>query len=153
MIVRRMFNTPGWSRRSPFDDLDEMRRRMERLSSALGAGFADETAGAGVFPLVNISEDKDAYRVRAELPGVAASDLDLSITGGSLTISGKRLVEEEGENARYHRKERTSGSFSRVIELPDVVDGEKVGASFTNGVLLVTLPKSPAARPRQITVS
>lgn len=151
MIVRRMFNTPNWEWRSPFDELELLRNRMNTLSRTL-SGDIPHTRSAGVFPLINVTEDKDNYRVRAELPGLSADALDISITGKSLAISGERKISEEDKEAKYHRRERESGKFSRMIELPDQVDGEKVKAQMTHGILTVTLPKAETAKPRQIKV-
>ncbi len=151
MIVRRMYNTPNWGWRSPFDELELLRNRMNTLSRTL-SGDTPHTRSAGVFPLINVTEDKDNYRVRAELPGLSADQLDISITGNSLAISGERKISEEDKEAKYHRRERESGKFSRMIELPDQVDGEKVAAQMANGILTVTLPKAETAKPRQIKV-
>lgn len=151
MIVRRMFNTPNWGWRSPFDELELLRNRMNTLSRTL-SGDTPVQRSAGVFPLINVTEDKDHYRVRAELPGLSAEDLDISITGNSLALSGERKISEEAKDAKYHRRERESGKFSRMIELPDHVDGEKVEAKMANGILTVVMPKAEAAKPRQIKV-
>ncbi|GBC62348.1 heat-shock protein Hsp20 [Desulfonema ishimotonii] len=151
MIVRKMFGSPrGW--RSPFDELEEMKRRMERLSQAL-TGDIPRKGWPGVYPLINVTETNEIYRVRAELPGVRADALAISITGKSLALTGERKIPAEGEEAKYHRRERESGKFSRIIELPDPVDAEKVDANMVNGVLTITLPKSESVRPRQIKVN
>jgi HSP20 family protein len=151
MIVRRMFNTPNLGWRSPFDELELLRNRMNTLSRTL-SGETPFQRSAGVFPLINVTEDKDYYRVRAELPGLSAEDLDISITGNSLALSGERKISEEAKDAKYHRRERESGKFSRMIELPDHVEGEKVEAKMADGILTVVLPKAETAKPRQIKV-
>jgi len=151
MIVRRMLNTPNWGWRSPFDELELLRNRMNTLSRTL-SGETPIQRSAGVFPMINVTEDKDHYRVRAELPGLSAEDLDISITGNSLALSGERKISEEAKDAKYHRRERESGKFSRMIELPDHVDGEKVEAKMADGILTVVLPKAETAKPRQIKV-
>ncbi len=153
MIVRRMLNPTGWRWNDPFEELNDMRRRMEHLSRTFTGRQDAAQTNVGVFPLVNVTEDADNYRVRAELPGVNVDDLDISITGNSLAISGERKIAAEDTSAKYHRREREAGKFSRMIELPNRVDSEKVDAKLTNGVLTVTLPKSEAAKPRQIKVS
>lgn len=71
----------------------------------------------------------------------------------SLSISGERKIPAEGENVRYHRKERESGRFSRVINLPEAVDTDRISAGLSSGILTVTVPKSEVAKPRQIKVS
>jgi len=99
-----------------------------------------------------VTEDKDNYYVRAELPGLKAEDLDISVTGDTLSISGERKLPAEDEKAKYHRREREAGRFSRILSLPARTDTKKVEAVCTDGVLTVTLPKAEAAKPKQISV-
>jgi HSP20 family protein len=113
---------------------------------------APQSASAGVFPLINLSEDKNSYYVRAELPGVKGDELDIQVTANNLAISGQRKIAEEGESARYHRKEREAGSFSRMIGLPGDINPDKVDAKLANGILTITVAKAEAAKPKQITV-
>ena len=151
MIWRRItgFPTSDWT--SPFDELERMRRDMDRLSEGLTRGLLREPM-AGVFPLMNVTEDKDNYYVRAELPGMKADDLDISVTGDTLSISGERKIPGEDEKAQYHRREREAGQFSRIVSLPAQVDTGKVEARCTDGVLTVVLPRAEAAKPKQIAV-
>ena len=128
-----------------------MRRQMDWLTGGLSRGVLSEPA-AGVFPLMNITEGKDNYYVRAELPGFEAEDMDISVTGDTLSISGERKLPVEDEKARYHRREREAGRFSRIISLPAQMDTGKVEAHCTDGVLTVILPKAEAAKPKQIAV-
>jgi len=136
---------------SPFKELERMRRQMNRLAEELTEGIYRERV-AGVFPLLNVTEDKDKYYVRAELPGIKGNDLDISVTGNTLSISGERKIAAEGEKIQYHRKERESGEFNRMISLPAQVDTAQVEAHCADGILTVVLPKSEAAKPKQITV-
>lgn len=140
-------NLNSWS---PFEELNRMRRDMERLTEGFTRGYA-RSSGAGVFPLMNLTEDNDAYYIRAELPGLTADEIDLSVTGDSISISGERIITHE-ENAKYHRRERESGRFNRILNLPGQIDVDKVDASSVAGVLTIRLPKSEAAKPRQITI-
>lgn len=151
MILRRISDWPSGMWRSPFEELDRMRRDMDRLFQDLTEGIFREPR-AGVFPLVNVTEGSDNYYVRAELPGIKAEDLDISVTGNSLSIAGERSIRAEDEKANYHRREREAGKFSRVVSLPAQVDTAKVEASCVDGILTVVLPKSEAAKPKQITV-
>jgi HSP20 family protein len=105
-----------------------------------------------VFPAINITEDKEKYYVRAELPGMKANEVQVEVTGRNLAISGERKIQSEGENAKYHRREREAGKFSRVIGLPGEVNADSVDARLVNGLLTVTIDKSMAAKPKQITV-
>lgn len=125
---------------------------MSLLSGGLAGGRLWSTPAAGVFPLMNITEDKNNYYVRAELPGLKADDLELSVTGDTLSISGERRIPAEDEKAQYHRREREAGRFSRIVSLPAQLDTGRVEASCTDGVLSVTLPKAEEAKPRQIAV-
>lgn len=151
MIYRRLFNVPTWQSRSPFGELERMRQQMNRLLEETRAPY--QPAQAGVFPLTNLSEDKDNYYVRAELPGVKGDQLDIQVTGNNLAISGERMIAAEEEGARYHRREREAGTFSRMIGLPGEVDTDKVDANLQNGILTVVVPKAEIAKPKQITVS
>jgi len=151
MIARRFYEWP-MARRNPVTEWERMSREMNRLFDAFTGlpGFRPGTAK--VFPALNITEDKDHYYVRAELPGIKADEIDLQVNGRNLSISGERKISPEGENVRYHRRERDAGKFSRVVGLPGDVDADKVEAKMVDGVLTVTLAKTLAAKPKQITV-
>ena len=151
MIYRRVFNVPTWQFRSPFGELERMRQRMERLFEDAMAPHQCEQAG--VFPLTNLSEDKDNYYVRAELPGVKGDDIDIQVTANNLAISGERKIASEESGARYHRREREAGTFSRMIGLPGEVNTDKVDAKLENGILTIVVPKAEIAKPKQINVS
>ena len=151
MIYRRLFNVPNWGFRMPFQELERMRQQMDSLFSQLSdSDYAGSRAG--VFPAINLTEDADSYYVRAELPGVKAADLDIQATSKGLSIAGERKLAVEGDNVRYHRRERDAGSFSRIIGLPGDIDADKVDARLENGILTVSVPKAEAAKPKQITV-
>jgi HSP20 family protein len=150
MIYRRLFNVPTWQVRSPFGELEHMRQQMERLfEDAMGP---HQRTQAGVFPLTNLTEDKDNYYIRAELPGVSGDELDIQITANNLAISGERKIAAE-EGVKYHRREREAGTFSRMIGLPGEVDTNKVDAKMENGILTVVVPKAEIVKPKQITIS
>ena len=150
MIYRRFINVPTWRIRSPLDELHRMRQRLEQIFEDSAAPHPRATAG--VYPLVNLTEDKDSYYVRAELPGVKADELDIQVTANNLAISGERKIATEKEDAKYHRREREAGTFSRMIGLPGEVDTDKVDANLTNGILTVAIPKAEIVKPKQITV-
>jgi HSP20 family protein len=151
MIYRTFFGAPRRRQESPFADLEVMRRQMERLLDAYGnrQPGRDES---GVYPAVNITEDAEAYYVSAELPGVKSADLDLNVTANQLTLAGERTIPEEAADARYHRREREAGRFSRAVALPGDIDTDKVRARLTDGVLTVTVPKQEKAKPRNIAI-
>ena len=151
MAIIRRYGWPTTWRERGFDDLESIRRQMDRLFEGI-AGWPLREPTAGVFPLTNVTEDKDNYYVRAELPGMAAEEIEISMTGDALSISGERKIHAEEEGARYHRREREAVKFSRMISLPGQIDPEKAEASCTDGVLTVVVPKAAAAKPRQISV-
>ena len=152
MIYRRMFGVPTWNVRSPFSELERMRQQMDNFLSRVSDGDMP-SLHAGVFPSINLTENKDYYYIRAELPGISAGDLDIQATGNNLSILGERKIEAEKGNVRYHRKEREEGKFSRAINLPGDIDADAVSASLTNGVLRVSVPKAEKAKPKQIAVN
>jgi HSP20 family protein len=150
-MIFRQINYPLYNLRSTFDELERMRNEMARLfDQATGRSIQGTTAG--VFPLVNVTEDKDNYFVRAELPGLKAEALNIAVTGNNLTISGERKIPSEGDNVRYHRREREAGSFNRIIALPGDVEVNNVEAGLVDGILTVTVPKAEVAKPKQISV-
>jgi HSP20 family protein len=124
---------------------------MDQLHGALSGG-AFPIPAAGVFPLVNVTEDKDSYYVRAELPGIKSEELDIQVTAKGISISGERKIPVEDNNVKYHRREREAGKFSRLITLPDDIDTDKVDAKLSNGVLTLIIPKAEKTKPRQVTV-
>ncbi len=150
MIYRRIFGSPGRETRNPFSELENMRRQMERLYQGFTSPFV--RPAAGVFPLVNLTESKDSYILRAELPGVRSEDLDIQATANTLSLAGERKIPEEDRGTRYHRREREAGRFSRVVSLPGEINPDQVEAGLVNGVLTVVVPKAEAAKPRHISV-
>jgi len=151
MIVNRLTQWPGWTWRSPRNDFDRLKEEMDRLLNGLDQGLF-RPRGAGVFPLINLTEDGDCFYLRAELPGIAAADVDISATAKTLTLSGERKIPAEEETARYHRRERESGKFSRVINMPDAVNPNGIEAECKDGLLLIKIPKAEETKPRQISV-
>ena len=136
---------------SPFKELERMRRQMNRLAEELTEGIYREPV-AGVFPLLNVTEDKDKYYVRAELPGIKGNDLDISVTGNTLSISGERKIAAEGAKEAYVLREYRTGTYFRQFTLSEVIDQGKIDAEMNDGVLRLVLPKVEPAKPRRITV-
>ncbi len=133
-------------------------RSMDRLletllspeSSMLGALLPELRPAA--YPEVNVWEDDANVYVEAEIPGIGMDDLDITMLGGDLTITGERRAPQAPQGAVFHRRERPEGRFARTISIDVPVDADKVSASLESGVLMVTLPKAEAARPRKIEV-
>ena len=103
-------------------------------------------------PSLDVAEDDEALRVRVEVPGIDPKDVHIEIHGGVLTLRGEKKDEKGEDKADPHWRERRYGSFARAISLPEYVDHEKVEASYKDGVLTITLPKSAKAKPREIAV-
>jgi HSP20 family protein len=141
-------------RRESFGDLfREMNRFHNEMNQLFGRfGVANGRNRQPGGPALNVWEDENAVYVETDLPGVPADKLDVSVTeGNQLTIQGERPAPEVA-NAVWHRQERGSGTFTRAVTLPTLVNADKVEARFEQGVLKLTLPKAEAAKPRKIAV-
>jgi len=137
----------------PFMELQKMRNHMETIYNALAGSVAQIRSNyTGVFPPVNLAEDEDHLYLMAELPGAAADQLEVSVKGETLSLRGEVPAAQVGAEVNYHRKERESGSFRRVLALPVKVEVDRIEAAFKNGVLTVTLPKAAEAKARQVTI-
>ena len=142
-----------------WDPLKEMEELQSRLSGLFGRAPLRRKNGEQEFitvaewaPLVDITEDDTEYLIKAELPEVKKDDVKVAVDNGVLAISGERKLEKEEKDKKYHRVERSYGSFVRTFIVPDDADAEKVNAEFKDGVLKVHLPKSEKAKPKQIEV-
>jgi HSP20 family protein len=151
MILRKLTDWPTWGWRGGSEELDRMRKQMDWLTDSISRRHLQEPS-AGVFPLINVTEDSDQYYVRAELPGIKADALEIFVTAESVSIAGERETPTQDEKTRYHRSEREFGKFSRIASLPDQVDTGKVEAYCTDGILTVILPKAEAVKPKKINV-
>ena len=134
-------------------ELSSFRREMDRIWDR----FLGETPFAKVLseewaPSVDVSETKDNFVVKAELPGLEAKDVNVNISGDLLTIKGEKKKEEEEKDEHHYCAERYYGSFQRVFQLPTSVQADKVEATFDKGVLKVTIPKAEEAKKKEIEV-
>lgn len=132
-------------------EFQRMERDLERLWSSIGSHGQRWQPARRLYPPLNLSVDSEHFIVECELPGWSLDQLELSVTGDTLQLKGTR-DEEPVAGASYHRRERRWGTFSRSITLPDMVDSEKTSARLKDGILRIELPKTPEAKPRQITV-
>ena len=107
-------------------------------------------AASAFSPAFEVKETNDTFVIKADVPGVAESDLDVSVHNNVLTVTGARAAEERKEGESYALYERQFGSFSRSFSLPDMADGEKIEAKLENGVLMLTIGKKAEAKPRKI---
>jgi HSP20 family protein len=152
MFYPRFFGMPAWRVKDPFEELNRVRRQMDRIMES----FPDRPASpfsAGVFPAINLTEDEDNFYLRAELPGVKSEDVDIQATPRNLTLSGERRLDPQDESARYHRREREAGKFSRAFAMPREIDPGRVEARLSSGILTVRVPKAEAAKPRKIQIA
>ncbi len=144
------------TRRNVFGDapLASLQTSMNRLLDDFTGGFGNVApwGGAEFAPALDVAETPDSVRVRCEIPGIDPGEVDVSVTGNTLTIRGEKKTEDEQKGENYHRIERRYGQFVRTVELPSAIDAGKVEATCRNGVLTITLPKHEAARPRSIDV-
>ena len=136
--------------RFPLAPFNELRREMERLFDGFAVGLGDlPFRRTAVYPALNIWDAGEALCVEAELPGIRQDDLEIFALGNELTIKGRRTP-LEGKTHTYHRQERGTGEFTRVVTLPAEVDSDKVEASLKDGILTLRLPKAASAKPRKI---
>lgn len=146
MILR---NYPMATERfNPFSGLNHLHRAMSEIFER----FDDENRNAR-FPAINVRANDEAVTVSAELPGVSADQVDVSVEGDTFTLKGRRNDEVAGENDTWHRRERRQGEFTRIVELPYSVDVDKVQATLRNGILTVHLPRLEAEKPRRIAIN
>jgi HSP20 family protein len=138
----------------PFRELEDVSERLNRMirRPATQTSGKETMTVADWTPTVDISETDGEYQIKAEIPDVRKEDVKVKLEDGVLTIQGERKQEKEEKGKRYHRVERSYGSFVRSFSLPDLVDEEKVKAEFRDGVLNLHLPKSEKAKPRAIEV-
>ena len=145
----------------PFESL---RREVDRLFEDFDRGFWHLPSRRALFagepflqqartwsmaPAVDVSEKEKTYEIAVELPGIDEKDIEVKLSGGVLTIKGEKKEEKEEKRKDYHVSERRYGSFERSFQLPDGVDAEKIDATFKNGVLMVSLPKTAEAQKQE----
>jgi len=124
-------------------------RTIERLNQAASGMLAQSPSE---FPSVNVWADGNKAVITSELPGIDAEKVDILVNGKSITLRGSRKSEDACEGECYHRRERWHGQFARTIDLPFLIDTEKVEARFNKGVLHLTVPRAEADKPRKIAV-
>jgi HSP20 family protein len=138
----------------PLGELSSLRREMDRLLERFfGEVPSLELPGGTWDPRLDMSETKDTLTIKAELPGLEAKDLEVSVSGDVLTIKGEKKQEKDEKDERRHLVERSYGAFARMVRLPAPVAQDKINASFKNGVLTIRLPKTEEAKQRAIPVN
>jgi HSP20 family protein len=146
---------PLTTRMNPFRELEEMEKRLSTIFGRQNLrrdGEKEAMTMTEWSPLVDITEDEKEYVIKAEVPEIKKEDIKLTVQDNVLTISGERKSEKEEKGKKYHRVERTYGSFMRSFTLPEDADGSKVAAEYKEGMLNVRLPKAEKAKPKSIEV-
>ena len=137
----------------PFRNMSDIQGEVNRLfDTFLGRPMAAAPATRAWLPAVDMHESKDDLVLTVEVPGVNEKDVTVSITGDLLSIKGERRATEQAKDHQYLHVERAYGQFERLIQLPMAVQGDKVKATYRDGVLQVTLPKAEELKPREITI-
>ncbi|MGA2453060.1 MAG: Hsp20/alpha crystallin family protein [Solirubrobacteraceae bacterium] len=139
----------------PARELQSLQQEVNRL---FGTAFDAQAGGNGAvgrrwIPAMDLVEEGERYVLRADLPGLSESDVNVELDDNVLTISGQRRSEHEDRKDGYYRIERASGSFSRSLTLPDGIDPESINAHFENGVLEVRIPKPEERKPRRVAIN
>ena len=142
------------------DTWRSFRSEMDRLFDRVAGSFGLSTLPLPRFdtgftipsPAVDIVEDDASFKFTAELPGLSEKDVEVALSGDTLTIKGEKRQEREEKKQDYHLTERNYGAFQRAFVLPADVDSDKVTAAFTNGILTVTVPKTAKAAAKKIEV-
>ena len=136
----------------PWNFVDLLRSDLDRLAGQRAIAQNDDGTVADWVPAVDIYEEKDRYLLHADVPGVAAEDIDVSMDNGVLKVSGERRAEARTDTGGVQRIERVTGRFFRHFTLPETADAEGITAKVSNGILEVSIPKLPEIQARRISV-
>jgi HSP20 family protein len=148
-----MFEILPWKKKARHPEPNKSLDRVFENTLADWFRTPDRWLDQGVmFPKIDVSEGAKHIRIKAEIPGVDADDIDVSIDGGRLHLKGEKTYENKEDNENYHRIEQSYGYFNRSIELPCEVDPEQVDAKFKNGILKLKLKKTKESKPARIEV-
>lgn len=146
------YQTPELATWTPFNRLASLHDELNRLFD-----FSLPSRDTGLFsgwsPALDIYDNKDAFMVKVELPGMKKEEIDISLHDGVLTVSGERKHEVKKTEGQSFRSERYFGKFQRSVSMPAAVDFSGVNASYKDGILTINLPKAEEAKPRQIKVN
>jgi HSP20 family protein len=139
----------------PFRDMVSIQDEMNKLfDDFLGRPLMRTEWSEGVWnPSVDISETKDNVIIKAEMPGLNKEDVKISMQDNMLTLTGEKKQEKEEKETNYHRIERSYGAFSRSFSLPTSVKSDKIRATYKDGILSITLPKTEEVKPKEIPIS
>lgn len=141
------------TRWDPFRDMMSIRNTMDRLFDSYMTGTQDRWQPMTWDLALDVAENKDAYVVKASLPGINPEDVEITYNNNTLTIKGEVQEEKESEDTQYHLRERRYGAFTRSITLPAGVESDKIEANYEAGVLTLRLPKAEEMKPRRISIA
>lgn len=147
-MLRQPFNR--YNAMAPWQEFERMRLEMDRLFNGFYTSPRRQVAPG--FPAMNAWTNKDGAVISAELPGVSPEDIDISVVGETLTLTGERKPEVLQDGEKFHRRERGYGKFTRTFQLPFAVEGDKVEAVFDKGILHISLPRAEADKPKKIAI-
>ncbi len=148
-MIATMLKTPA----SWFADLDRLQRELDRDFAGLGLPVSIRAVGGAGFPAINVGSTPQEVEVYAFAPGIDASQLEVTVDHNLLTIAGKRELPAASKGQVSYAEERFSGSFRRVISLPEDIDPSKIEARYSDGVLRVNIARREAVQPRRIAVN
>ncbi len=145
---------------NPVRDLIDVEREFNRMFNTLGSRFGiahkkvidEEYDNAVWMPLTDISEDKDKFYLKADLPGIKKEDVKISYADGTISISGERSQEKETKDKKFHRIERSYGKYYRSFNIPTEIKDDKIKAEFKDGQLTITIPKADEVKPKEIDI-
>ena len=144
------------TRYDPLGEMVSLRSAMDRLfEDSFVSPLSWRTIGGGdaITPAIDVHETPDELVVTAALPGMRADDVEITMTGQTLTLRGEFKADEQIKREQYLYRERRFGSFSRTVQLPTRVQGDQAKADFTDGILTLTIPKAEEVKPRQIRIN
>lgn len=143
----------GLTKKREMSPLDELRNEMERIFDDMTPFSWKEKNGKDYWvPSTDMSETEDAYLITVDLPGSSKDDINISVQDHRLTVSGERESEKKEEKEHYIRRERYQGSFKRTFNLPESVQEDRIKATFENGILKISLPKSEKTKPKTVQI-
>jgi HSP20 family protein len=153
MVLERWRPRRGTIPWRPIRELEELQRKFDDFWPLWSSWRRFPFETKEWIPAIDLYEKDDSYTAKVELPGMKEEDVDISVIGDRLTIKGEKKAETEIKEENYHRSERSYGSFFRSIDLPSDANTDKIEASFEDGILEVSIPKSATVKPKKITVS
>ena len=136
----------------PLDRIFNLREDFDDIVKDFFAGFSNISASRGVYPLLDIKEDKEKYTIDVEIPGIEKNDLKISVKKDNLIIQGEKKETKKKEEESYLRVERSYGNFMRSVKLPTEINQEQITAKYNNGVIKIILPKTKKDKTKEVQV-